>query len=78
VHRFEDKGCVWTCDHHVLGSLSSTYINSLHLVYTYVHATSLWLVAFICYLVYAVLSLHNVSGLSKGKQFGVFVNVSFF
>lgn len=51
----------------------------LHIVYTFVlHATSLWLVDFICYLVYAVPSLHEVSGLSKDKQLGVFVNVSFF
>jgi len=51
----------------------------LHPVYTFVlHATSLWHGAFICYLVYAVLSLHEVSGLSKDKQLGVFVNVSCF
>ena len=50
----------------------------LNLVYTFVlHATNLWLLAFICYLVYAVHSLHEVSGLSRNKQLGVFVNVSF-
>ena len=50
----------------------------LNLVYTFVlHATNLWLLAFICCLVYAVLSLHEVSGLSRNKQLGVFVNVSF-
>jgi hypothetical protein len=46
----------------------------LHPVYTLVlNITSLWLVACICYLVYAVLSLHELSGLSRGKQLGIFV-----
>jgi hypothetical protein len=50
----------------------------LYPLYTFVlHGTSILLVAFICHLVYAVLSLHEVLGLSRVKQLGVFVNVSF-
>jgi hypothetical protein len=50
----------------------------LNIVNTFVlRATNFWLLGFICNLVYAVLSLHEVSGLSRNKQFGIFVNVSF-